>query len=211
AGGAIRGELPVGPRPTGLAWAPARGHLLAADVGDFRARLVEAATGRAVALAELPGRPRWCVYEPGRDRYLINIREPAVVAALAGGTLARVGTYAIPVPGPHGLDLDSANDRAFVACDGGAGVCLDLAPGAPSAPIPVAGEPDAIWFDPTRRRLYVAIGKPGQIDVVDTATLAVVERLPTEEGAHTTAFDPVRQQLYVFLPRSCRTAIYGYA
>ncbi len=208
---AILRELSVGPKPNGLAWDPGRGHLLAADVEDFRARVVEAATGRAVAAAALLGRPRWCVYEPGRDRYLINIRDPAVVEALAADTLARVATYAIPVPGPHGLDLDRAHDRAFVACDGGALVCLDLGTGATLATIAIGGEPDAIWFDATRQRLYVAIGQPGQIDVIDTAALAVIERVPTEEGAHTTAFDPVRQQLYVFLPRSCRATIYGCA
>ena len=60
-----------------------------------------------------------------------------------------------------------------------------------------------------RHRLYVAIGKPGVIDVVDTATLSVVEQMRTEEGAHTTAFDPARERLYVFLPHSCRAAIYA--
>ncbi|HLZ09430.1 MAG TPA: hypothetical protein VKT80_12620, partial [Chloroflexota bacterium] len=72
----------------------------------------------------------------------------------------------------------------------------------------IAGEPDAIWLNRKSNRLYVAIGKPGVIDIVDTAALAVVEQIQTEEGAHTTAFDPVRERLYVFLPRSCRAAVY---
>ena len=36
----------------------------------------------------------------------------------------------------------------------------------------------------------------------------MVEQVPTEEGAHTTAFDQLRQRLYVFLPRICRVAVY---
>jgi DNA-binding beta-propeller fold protein YncE len=204
----IRREIPVGPKPNGLAWDPGRGRLLAADVQDFKARLVAVVTGKSVASTDLAGRPRWCVYEPSRDRYLINIREPAVVEALSADTLERVATFPIPVPGPHGLDLDSTNDRAFVACDAGAVVLLDLASGESRDSIAIGGEPDAIWFNEVHHRLYVAIGKPGLIEVVDTTALKVVEQVETEEGAHTTAFDPIRQQLYVFLPRSYRAAVY---
>lgn len=56
-------------------------------------------------------------------------------------------------------------------------------------------------------RLYVAIQQPGVIDVVNTQTMTVEQQLPTEKGAHTTAFDAQRQRLYVFLP-SCRVAVY---
>jgi DNA-binding beta-propeller fold protein YncE len=204
----IRREIPVGPKPNGLAWDSGRGHLLAADVEDFQARLVDAATGQLLASIGLSGRPRWCVYDRARDRFLVNIREPAVVEALAAETLERVATVTIPIPGPHGLDLDPGRDRAFVACDGGAVVVLDLAEGEARESIPITGEPDAIWFNEARERLYVSIGKPGLIEVVDTMALKVVEQVETEAGAHTTAFDPIRQQLYVFLPRSCRTAVY---
>jgi len=34
------------------------------------------------------------------------------------------------------------------------------------------------------------------------------EQVTTEQGAHTTAFDARRQRLYVFLPISCRAAVY---
>ena len=204
----ISREIPVGPKPNGLAWDPGRGRLLAADVEDFHAHVVDAATGQLVASVALLGRPRWCLYDSGRDRYLINIREPAVVEALSADTLERVATFDIPIPGPHGLDLDPERNRAFVACDGGAVVVLELGSGETRESVPIAGEPDAIWFNAARQRLYVAIGKPGLIQVVDTIALKVVEQVETEEGAHTTAFDPIRQQLYVFLPESCRAAVY---
>ncbi len=68
-----------------------------------------------------------------------------------------------------------------------------------------------VWFNPARNRLYVAIGNPGFVEVIDTRFLAPIEKLTTEEGAHTTAFDRTRQRLYVFLPRSCRAALYEEA
>jgi DNA-binding beta-propeller fold protein YncE len=204
----IRREIPVGPKPNGLAWDPGRRRLLAADVEDFQARLIDAATGQQLTSINLSGRPRWCVYDRARDCFLINIREPAVVEVLAATTLERITAFPIPVTGPHGLDLDSQRNRAFVACDGGAVIVFNLASGEIHESIPIDGEPDAIWYNSSRARLYVAIGKPGLIGVIDTTALKVVESISTEEGAHTTAFDPVRQRLYVFLPRTCQAAVY---
>ena len=204
---AIRRKISVGPKPNGLAWDSARRQLLVADVEDFRARIFSL-DGDLVATAALSGRPRWCVYDRVSDRFLINVREPAAVDVLAAGTGDRVGSISIPSAGPHGMDLDDAAGQAFVAADGGEVVRLDLATDQPNGATSIEGEPDAIWLNRRRHRLYVAIGKPGVIDVVDTAALSVVEQIQTEEGAHTTAFDPVRERLYVFMPRSCRAAVY---
>jgi DNA-binding beta-propeller fold protein YncE len=127
---------------------------------------------------------------------------------LAGKDGARMEAWPVSSDGPHGLDIDSAAGKAFVACDGGMVVALDLATGREIARTPIAGEPDVVWVNPSRHRLYVAIGKPGLIEVIDTRFLTPIEKVVTEESAHTTAFDRVRQRLYVFLPRTCRAAVY---
>ena len=209
--GDVVAEVVVGPKPNGLAWDPQRKRLLVADVHDFRARLVDPYAGRVVAETELPGRPRWCVCDSRADRFLVNIREPACVAVLAAETAVSQTRWAVPSAGPHGLDLDTAGEQAFVACDAGRVSALDLTTGRERASVPIAGEPDAIWYNPDRRRLYVTIGRPGVIDVIDTREMALAQELATEEGAHTTAFDRSRQRLYVFLPASCRAAVYAEA
>jgi hypothetical protein len=38
--------------------------------------------------------------------------------------------------------------------------------------------------------------------------MAVREQVVTEPGAKTTAFDAVRRQLVVFMPRTCRASFY---
>ena len=200
-------EVAVGSRPNGLAWDPRRKHLLVADVQDNTARLVDPQAGQVVATATLPGRPRWAVYHPAGERFLVNIREPAVVAVLSASTCELVGQFPVARIGPHGLDLDQQGHRAFVACDGGMVVTLDTSTGSELAQVPIAGPPDAIWHNHRLARLYVAIGDPGVIDVVNTEKMTVEEQIQTEVGAHTTAFDAQRQRLYVFLP-SCRVALY---
>jgi DNA-binding beta-propeller fold protein YncE len=207
ASGAVERDYPAGPRPNGLAWDPRRERLLVAGVEDFRARLLDR-HGATLAATPLPGRPRWCVFDAARDRFLVNVREPACVALLEAETGAPAGTLPVSVAGPHGLDLDAAHGRAFVACDGGAVVAVDLPTGREVGAVPISGEPDATWYNPRLERLYVAVGDPGVVDVVDCRGLAVAERVSTEAGAKTTAFDPDRQRLYVFLPRSGRAAVY---
>jgi DNA-binding beta-propeller fold protein YncE len=204
----VGNEVAVGPKPNGLAWDRGRGQLLVADVEDYQARLVDPVTGTTLASTPLPGRPRWCVFDSARDRFLVNIREPARVVALAGGTGAMEAQIDVSAAGPHGLDLNPGADRAFVACDAGAVIVLDLTRDREVASVAISGEPDAIWFNAQRQLLYVAIGTPGIIDVVDCERLVVAEEVATEVGAHTTAFDALRQRLFVFLPRSSRAAVY---
>jgi DNA-binding beta-propeller fold protein YncE len=201
-------EFEVGPKPNGLAWDSRRRRLLVADVEDFRARLVDPRAASVVTDSELPGRPRWCVYDPAGDQFLVNIRDPACVAVLAAETAAVRARWPVSAMGPHGLDLDQTRGRAFVACDGGRVATLDLKTGREVAGVAIAGEPDAIWYNDQRSLLYVAIGSPGVVDVVDTREMTLVQEVATEVGAHTTAFDSNRQLLYVFLPRSCGATVY---
>src|SRR5258708_19281173 len=109
----VRQTIPVDPRPNGLAWDPARKHLLVADVQANTARLITPA-GETRAVTALPGRPRWCVYDAARDRFLVNVREPACAAILDAGPRRLLKTCPVASAGPHGLDLDPT---------GGAAVC----------------------------------------------------------------------------------------
>jgi DNA-binding beta-propeller fold protein YncE len=213
-GRALR-DIPVGPRPNGLAWDPDRKRLLVADVQTNQALLLAPLDSRRESLEQtgqaipLPGRPRWCVYDRARARFLLNIREPACVAVVSATTGEQTGLWPVSGMGPHGLDLDVDEGRAFVACDAGVVVALDLETGRELGQVAIAGAPDAIWCNAARDRLYVAIEDPGVVDVINTRSLTLEEEIATEPGAHTTAFDPDRQRLYVFLPVSCRVAVYS--
>jgi DNA-binding beta-propeller fold protein YncE len=205
------GRFMVGPRPNGLAWDPERGQLLVADVATFDARLIGPHSGVCRVIHALPGRPRWCVYDAPRQRYLVNIRDPSCVVALAANTLEEVARIDGLASGPHGLDLDREGQRAFVACDAGYVCTLDLTTDREIGRVQIAGEPDAVWYSSTAGALYVAIGSPGVIDVLDTRELAIVQQVNTGSGAHTTAFDSQRHRLYVFLPASAEAAVFDEA
>ncbi len=66
--------------------------------------------------------------------------------------------------------------------------------------LPLRGVPDVVWHAGVRPFLYVAIGTPGVVTVIDTDRLVEVETIETAPGAHTLGWDPRTRRLYVFAP-----------
>ena len=110
--------------------------------------------------------------------------------------------------GPHGLDIDTAQSHLFCACDAKTLVTLNMHTGEVLSTADLSGVPDVIFFNAALNQLYVAVGDPGVIDVFDTKTSRRIDAVSTEKGAHTIAFDKVRQKVYAFLPASHRAAVY---
>jgi len=201
-------EVQAGTMPNGLAWDSLRKRLLVADVEDNHARLVDPNSGKIASALKLAGRPRWCTYSSEKDQFLVNVREPAGVAVLAPEDMSQKAFMPVSAAGPHGLDIDDKNGLAYVACDEGSVVVLDISTGHEEAVVPIGGSPDVVWLNIEKYRLYCAIRRSGVIAVVDTQKLIVDEKVSTEEGAHTFTFDKKRQRLYAFLPKSCRMTVY---
>jgi DNA-binding beta-propeller fold protein YncE len=208
-------KIAVGLRPNGLACDPVRGLILVANVGDpavpaSHTLSIVAIDERAV-LAEIPvpGRTRWAIYDPDAEAFYVNIAVPALIVVVASRDPRRVArTFAISAAGPHGLDLDFAAHRLFCACDAKMLVMLDARSGKVLGQCALSGVPDVVFFNPARQHLYVAVGDPGVIDVVDTVASRLLETVPTEKGAHTLAFVPAGDRVYAFLPRTHRAALY---
>jgi DNA-binding beta-propeller fold protein YncE len=207
----LLGQVEVGPHPNGLAYDRERRRLYSFNLGEplgenCTASVVELDSMRVLAELPLPGRPRWAVYDPERDVVYANIQTPAQIVVIDGELVAIVRTLDVPSDGPHGLWLDS--DRLFCAADGGALVVLDRNSGEVLRSLPLPGVPDVVMHDPQLRRLYVAIGDPGVVCSFDSARLEHLETVETEEGAHTSGWDPADRCLYVFCPASAGAAVY---
>ena len=157
----------------------------------------------------VPGRTRWALFDPETDAFYVNIADPPEIAVIEAQRPDHVHrTFPIPAKGPHGLDLDARAHRLFCACDGKVVVALDVGTGRITDQGDLSGGPDVIFFNADRKHLYVAIGDPGVIEVWDTERLYRLEIVSTEQGAHTIGFDPSRNTVYAFLPKSHRAAIY---
>jgi DNA-binding beta-propeller fold protein YncE len=74
--------------------------------------------------------------------------------------------------------------------------------------VALPGEPDVVMHDAALARLYVAIGSPGVVSVIDDHRLETVQTVSTESGAHTIGWNPDTRTLYAFLPRSSGAAVF---
>jgi DNA-binding beta-propeller fold protein YncE len=208
-------KVKVGIRPNGLAYDPHRNLLIAANVGDpaipgsLTVSVVDVEKKALISDIAVPGRTRWSVYDSVSDVFFVNIADPPQIGIIDAERPTRIiRNFEIPAAGPHGLDLDSERQRLFCACDGRKLLCLDSRSGEVLDTLDIGGVPDVIFFNSALNHLYVTIGDPGVIEVIDTRTMKHIETVPTEIGAHTIAFDSARNKIYAFLPQTSRAVVY---
>jgi DNA-binding beta-propeller fold protein YncE len=147
---------------------------------------------------DLPGQPRWCVTDVAGARVFLAIRDPSIVFVARLPELDEVQHWTLPSAGAHGMDIDHQANRLYIACDGGSLVELETTAGKICAEWPLAGGPDATFFNPASGLVHVAIGKPGLVQSINPRT-GVSTQFTTATGAKTTALVPP-DCLYVFSP-----------
>lgn len=208
-------KIVVGVKPNGLAFDPARGILIVANLGDpsipdsHSVSVVDLARRERIAEVKVPGRTRWAIYDAAGEMFFVNIASPARIIAIDARNPTKIlKEYEVPAAGPHGLELDPATGRLLCACDAGLLLAIEATSGDVLADVPLSGAPDVIFLHPQSGHLYVAIGDPGVIDVIDIGTMRREEVVTTEAGAHTLALNRKRNKVYAFLPQSHRAAVF---
>jgi DNA-binding beta-propeller fold protein YncE len=194
-----KGLFDTGVRPNGVAFVPRLQLAVVACIGDDRhapvLQAIELKGGRTRSI-ELQGRPRWCVADAEGTRVFLAIREPSMILVATLPQLDDVKHWSLPSDGAHGLDIDHAKRHLYVACDGGALIEVGSDDGQIMRQWPLAGGPDATFFNRASSLVHVAIGEPGLIQSIDTRSGASTE-LVTAASAKTTALVPPHH-LYVF-------------
>ena len=192
---------PTAPRPNGVAIVSRLGLALVACIGneahgpELQSLTLDKSQRWSLAL---PGRPRWCVTNREGTRVFLAIREPSMLLVAQLPELDRVEHWPLPSGGAHGLDIDHQNGLLYVACDSGSLVAVDALIGEVRGEWPLAGAPDATFFNPASGLVHVAIADPGLVQSIDPRT-GNSTRLDTAIGAKTTALVPP-DRLYVFSP-----------
>ncbi len=189
------------PRPNGVAIVARSRLAVVACIGDeaHGPQLQSLSLDKSARCSlPLPGRPRWCVTNCEGIQVFLAVREPSMVLVAQLPKLDRVQHWPLPSSGAHGIDIDHANGLLYVACDGGSLVAVDALAGEVRGEWPLAGVPDATFFNPASGLVHVAIENPGLVQSIDPRTGAITE-FKTAAGAKTTALVPP-DQLYVFSP-----------
>jgi len=166
--------------------------------------VVNAPDGKQVGSIKLSAHPEAFELEKKGSRIFVNVpnsRHVAVIDRDKGQVTAKWQTDL--AFGNFPMALDEVNHRLFVGCRLPSKlVVLNTESGDPIAKIDISGDPDDVFYDANRHRIYAICGA-GKIDVVeqiDPKTYKTSTKVDTAEGARTGLFVPERDTLFVAVP-----------
>ena len=166
--------------------------------------VVNAPDGKQVGSIKLSAHPEAFELEKKGSRIFVNVpnsRHVAVIDRDKGQVTAKWQTDL--AFGNFPMALDEVNHRLFVGCRlPSTLVVLNTESGDPIAKIDISGDPDDVFYDANRHRIYAICGA-GKIDVVeqiDPKTYKTSTKVDTAEGARTGLFVPERDTLFVAVP-----------
>jgi DNA-binding beta-propeller fold protein YncE len=172
---------------------------------DKALAVIDARTLEVVHDVKLPGPPEAFQLARSAPRLYLNTPEPAQVVVVDTAKAEVVARYPLRRAAANfPLALDEAGGRIFVGCRREPMVVvLDSATGKELAAVPIAGDPDDLFHDAKRSRLYASCGE-GYLAVVrhrggDRYELEA--KLPTAKLARTSLFDAASGRLYLVVPR----------
>ncbi len=171
--------------------------------GEGALAIVDPAAAKSLASIKLPAHPESFQLEPDGNRLFVNLpdaKQIAVIGRDARTILAHWPMEKFQANFP--MALDPANHRLFVGCRKPARLVIFDTAGKPVADLTISGDTDDLFYDGSRKRLYVSCGE-GFIDTIEQSTPDTYKRiskLPTAHGARTSYFSPDLDRLYLAVP-----------
>jgi DNA-binding beta-propeller fold protein YncE len=161
-------------------------------------------TGQKIGAIELGSHPESFQFEQNGDRVFVNVPKQLGVTVIDRQKRAVVTKWGLGIVlANYPMALDEANNRLFVGCRLPARlVVLDTSSGKVVSTSPTVGDADDIFYDPSKRRIYV-IGGEGVIEVFgengpdDYRSEA---RIKTAPGARTGFLSASSGYLFVAVP-----------
>jgi len=166
--------------------------------------IINAVDGKQVGSIKLAAHPEAFELERQGHRIFVNVptaRHVAVIDRDKGEVIATWKTDG--ALGNFPMALDEANHRLFVGCRLPSKLdVLDTASGKTVPSVGISGDPDDIFYDSKRHRVYVICGA-GKIDIIDQTdanTYKALAKINTADGARSGLFVPERDALFVAVP-----------
>lgn len=160
----VTARMPGGTYPDGLAYSPETHKVYVSDEHGGTDTVIDVLTNTRVATVQIGGVIGNTQYDAASHHMFINAQSSRELVEVDPATDKIVRRMKVPgADGNHGLLIDAASHRAFIACEGNDRlIVIDLVSGAAMAPFPVAKDPDVLAFDAQRQTLYVA-GESGEV------------------------------------------------
>jgi DNA-binding beta-propeller fold protein YncE len=165
---------------------------------------IDPTTGKVVGEARLAGHPESFQLERAGSRVFVNVPAARQVTVVDRRSMKIAATWPVTTAGSNfPMALDESNHRVFVGCRRPAKVLvLDTTSGRETASFDIVGDTDDLFYDASRKRLYVTGGE-GYLDVVQDQGANRFVRLAhvsTAPGARTSLFVADQSRLYLAVP-----------
>jgi len=166
--------------------------------------IINAADGKQVGSIKLAAHPEAFELEKQGHRIFVNVPNARQVAVIDREKSEVIATWKTDgALGNFPMALDEGNHRLFIGCRVPSKlVVLNTESGEVAAKIDISGDPDDVFYDSKRHRLYAICGA-GKIDVIEQAdanSYKVSAKINTADGARTGLFVPERDSLFVAVP-----------
>lgn len=166
--------------------------------------IINAPDGKQVGSIKLSAHPEAFELEKHGKRIFVNVpnaRQVAVVDREKGEVIATWRTDG--AFGNFPMALDETNHRLFVGCRIPSKlIVLNTESGEVVAKVDISGDPDDLFYDSKRHRIYAICGA-GKIDIIeqtDANTFKALAKVDTANGGRTGLFVPERDTLFVAVP-----------
>src|SRR5437868_6742064 len=166
--------------------------------------IVNAADGKQIGSIKLSAHPEAFELEKNGKRIFVNVPNSRHVAVIDRDKGEVAATWKADLAfGNFPMGLDEANHRLLIGCRIPSKlVVLNTDSGDVVAKIDISGDPDEVFYDKKRHRIYAICGA-GKIDVIEQAgvnTYKAFAKVDTADGARTGLFVPERDILFVAVP-----------
>ena len=170
---------------------PAR-HLIYVGYGDGAIGTIDASTNKVVGESfELGAHPESFQLEESGPRIFVNLASKNQIAVINRETRQIIKWNLTAAGTNFPMALDERHRRLFVAARRPASLLvLDMDSGRQIAKLPGAADSDDMWYDATRKRVYVPGGE-GLIFVyqqLDADHYSLLAKVPSTIGARTSAY-----------------------
>ncbi len=166
--------------------------------------IINATDGKRVGSIKLAAHPEAFELEKGGRRIFVNVPNAGHVAVIdrdKGEVTARWKTDGASANFP--MAFDEANHRLFIGCRNPAKLLvLNTDSGDVVTTVDISGDPDDVFYDAKRRRLYAICGA-GYVEIIgqaDPNTYKPAAKVPTANGARTGLFVQERDDLFIAVP-----------
>ncbi len=208
----VTARVPGGVYPDGMAYVPGSHKLYVSDEHGGSDTVIDVRTNRRVATIPLGGDVGNSQYDPATRHVFANVQTTGELVEMDPTTDRVVARMRLPgVKGNHGLLIDAAERRAYIACeDDHRLLVVDLKSRQVVFSADTGDGPDVLDYDPGLQRLYVA-AESGVVAVfaMDGGAIRAISTERLAPSAHVVAVDRTTHDVFFPLQQvSGRTALW---